>query len=52
MRYYIITAIVALAAAKAKAQAKDTISNQKLRKKAGAKKGIAPKRVVQRQNIH
>jgi len=35
MRYFIITAIVALAAAKAKSQAKDKLDNQEGQEKTG-----------------
>jgi hypothetical protein len=41
MYAFIITAIVALAAAKVKAQAKDNLTNSKRREKYEAKRGVA-----------
>ncbi len=46
MRYFIITAIVALAAAKAKSQAKDKLDNQKVRKKQECRKQLEGTREV------
>ena len=43
MYHFIITAIVALAAAKVKAQAKDNLTNSKRRKKVEAKRKVANK---------
>jgi hypothetical protein len=41
MYHFIITAIVALAAAKVKAQAKDNLTSSKRREKSEAKRGVA-----------
>ena len=41
MYHYIITAIVALAAAKAKSQAKDNLTNSKRKEKSEGKPGVA-----------
>ena len=43
MSYYIITAIVALAAARAKAQAKDNLTKPKCREKSDGKREVANK---------
>ena len=43
MRYFITTAIVALAAAKAKTQAKDRLNNQELRNGSDGKRGVVIK---------
>ena len=44
MRYFIITAIIALAAAKAKAEVKDNLTNQERRNKSEGKRVVAIKR--------
>ena len=41
MYHFIITAIVTLAAAKAKAQARDNLTSSKRREKSEAKRGVA-----------
>jgi hypothetical protein len=41
MYHFIITAIVALAAAKVKAQAKDNLTSSRRREKSEAKRGVA-----------
>ena len=46
MRYYIITAIVALAAAKARAQAEDNLTNHKVRDDSEGKRGGVIKAAV------
>lgn len=51
MRYYVITAIIALAAAKAKAQAKsDLVDPNQQKSNAKVKGGIANRRTVRRSS--
>jgi len=50
MRYFIITAIVVLAAAKAKAEVKDNLTNPERRDKSEGKRVVAVKRAGHEKN--